>query len=141
VRPCPAADSARNCVGMTTTVKVDTLRQDLVGAALDALGPERADCQVLLVECQRGHTLAAVYSTAAGLAFVSHPRPNMLDEQDLRGVPHHRNARTDREFRDLLHASWADDDLPAGCYCGNRILSRVDIEDDVNAGRQLVTVN
>lgn len=125
---------------MTTTVKVDKMRQDLAGAVLDALGPDRADHQVLLIECHRGHALAAVYSTAAGLVFVSHPRPSLLDEQDLRGVQHHRGNRTDREFRDLLHAAWADDDLPAGCYCGNHILSRVDLENDVNAGRQLVTV-
>jgi hypothetical protein len=126
---------------MTTTVKVDKLRQDLAGAVLEALGPDRADHQVLLIECLRGHTLAAVYSTAAGLVFVSHPRPNTLDERDLCGVQHHRDIRADHEFADLLQAAWGDDDVPAGCYCGNHLLSRLDIENDINAGRQLITVS
>jgi hypothetical protein len=126
---------------MTTTVTVDKKRQELAGAVLDALGPDRADHQVLLIECHRGHTLAAVYATAAGLVFVSHPRPNTLDERDLGGVQHHRNTHVDHEFVDLLQAAWADDDVPTGCYCGNRILSRLDIENDVNAGRHLITVS
>jgi hypothetical protein len=37
---------------MTTTAKVDAMRQDVAGAALDALGPARADH---LVECERIH--------------------------------------------------------------------------------------
>jgi hypothetical protein len=40
----------------------------------------------------------------------------------------------------MFHAAWADDDLPAGCYCGNHTLSRSDLEADLNAGRRLITL-
>jgi hypothetical protein len=126
---------------MTSTAIVDRQRQERAASALMVLGRDQADRQVLLIECRRGHTLAAIYSTDAGLVFLSRPRPNMLDEQDLAGLQHHRSNCLDHGFTDMLQAPWVDDDLPAGCYCGNRTLSRLDIENDVKAGRQLVTVN
>jgi hypothetical protein len=126
---------------MTNTVMADEWRQRQAKDALTALGRLRADRQVLLVECHRGHTLGAVYSTDVGPVFLSRPRPSLLDEHELTGVEHHRRNQPGREFVDLLDATWADDDLPAGCYCGNHTLSRIDLEAHLNAGRQLVTLS
>lgn len=125
---------------MTSTVIADERRQRRAAAALEALGRHRADRQVLLVECQGGHALAAVYSTCAGLVVVSFPRPVMLDQRDLAGMQHHRRTRPGREFVDMLDATWADDDLPTGCYCGNHTLSRMELGSSLSAGRRLITI-
>ena len=125
---------------MTNTAIMDERRQRHAAFVLDALGPDRADHQVLLVECNRGHGLGAVYATDAGLVFVSHPRPNMLDDRDLEGLQHHRLSEPDHRFTDLLQTTWMDDDLPTGCHCGNHTLSRLDLENAINLGRQLVTI-
>lgn len=115
-------------------------RQERAEGALSALGSHRSDREVLLVECRRGHRVAAVYETPIGPVFVSRIGPHAHGDKDLPDTGHHVE-RPGREFVDTLDGKGADDGLPVWCDCGNRTLSRSELAGDIAAARRTTLVD
>lgn len=122
------------------TTTISQRRRSQAQNALASLRDHRSDRQKLVVECRRAHHVAAVYATDLGLVYVSHIGPHAHGDLDLPDTGH-RVERPGREFVDMLHATWADDGLPAWCDCGNRTLSRTDLAAEIAAGRHTLLVD
>ncbi|HEX6345214.1 hypothetical protein [Umezawaea sp.] len=97
-------------------------------AALDEIGAHRARARKLTVRCSRGHHVAAVYATSAGLVYASCTRARAHGSRDFADVPRAAGSRRDEQV-DLLQRDdpLVDDALPASCECGPRVLSRSDL--------------
>ncbi|GAA4552731.1 hypothetical protein [Pseudonocardia xishanensis] len=108
--------------------------------ALAMLGAHRTDRLRLGVQCSRGHHVAQVYDAEGGLLYVagtgsrSHGRGDRVDTG-------HGADRRGGVFVDLVDpgaGSIEDDDLPAGCECGPRTLSRARLMAAVAAEERLL---
>lgn len=115
-----------------------TPRKKAAGA-LKALGSHRSDHELLLVECHRGHRVAAVYETAEGPVYLSRIGPHAHGDMDFPDTGH-RVERPGQEFVDHLQVAWADDGVPAWCDCGPRTLSRSSLLADIAANRHITWV-
>jgi len=113
---------------MTTPGSGPARARDLARSALDELGAHRAQARKLNVRCSRGHHVAAVYATSAGLVYASSTSARAHGSRDFADVPHGTGPRLGERV-DLLHRSdpLVDDALPASCECGPRVLSRSDL--------------
>jgi hypothetical protein len=102
-------------------------RRSAAAAAFAALGPSPSEHVLLAVHCARGHHVAALYSSTAGVVYVAVPRARSHGHRD-RHDSAHRGSRGDLPWIDWVapgDAVAAEDPLPAGCECGPRSLSRL----------------
>ena len=111
-----------------------TRRRRAASQALEALGPSRGDHQRLSVQCPRGHHVAAVFETEAGLVVRAMTGPHAHGSKDFVDTAHHGGSRG-VTYVDLLEpVSTSEDVLPAWCDCGPRNLSRAEIRRQVRPG-------
>lgn len=98
-------------------------------AAIAALPSRLTHHRVLNVQCRRGHHVAAVYETAAGLVYLADTGPHGHGSKDYVDAAHGDATRGD-EFTDLLAPGpMVADEVPAWCDCGHWTLSRSDLLD------------
>jgi hypothetical protein len=117
-------------------------RRAAAQAALDALGPSPAAHTILAVQCTRSHHVAAVYSSPDGMIFSSVVRRHAHGDRD-RFDAHHHGHGPQRHWVDFLLPGTdadLDDDLPAGCECGRRTLSRAVLAQAIREGERRVLV-
>lgn len=101
-------------------------RRHLAEHALDSLA--QAGEQVRLrVRCGRGHHVATVFDTPAGLVFHSVIGTHAHGDRDFVDTGHGAHDLGTR-YVDLLAADGiVDDALPAACECGPHTLSRAQL--------------
>jgi len=108
-------------------------RRDRAHAALAALGP-RHERTRLEVRCASGHHVAAVMESPDGLLiYATTIGPHSHGSNDRVDTGHGTGAHG-RPFVDFLDTGDIpnqEDDLPAGCECGPRTLSRTALTDAV----------
>jgi hypothetical protein len=96
-------------------------------AALDALGTELGDREVLSIQCRRSHHVGAVYATPHGRVVRLPVGPRSRGSKDFvdeaHGAAHHG------EYVDFLTPALpdVDDRVPGWCACGTWTLSRQDL--------------
>lgn len=105
---------------------------------LDTLDLELDDEEVLAVQCQHGHHVAAVFATGAHLIFRSTIGPHSRGNKDFVDVPHGAHAR--ELYVDLLPPATplVGDELPGWCACGNWELSRKGLLAAIDAGKRTI---
>lgn len=84
------------------------------------------------IACARSHHLATVFDTDIGLVYRSQIRGHSHGDADLPDTPH--RGRQPKAWFDLLDLDepedqLSDDQLPAWCECGPRMLSRAAVLD------------
>lgn len=121
------------------STQMSDARHDRAARALSELGAERADHEVLSVQCAHSHHVAAVYRTATGLMFRSVTGPHAHGRKDRPDVAHHGHEHG-VVYAEVLDSPQADDQLPAWCDCGQWSLSRSDLLADVRAGHRTTHV-
>ena len=96
----------------------------------------------LRVQCSRGHHVASVYDTDAGLVYAAPVRDVSHGSRDLPDEPKGDHAPR-RWFDWLLDEPdlTADDALPAWCDCGPRTLSRAAVLTWVRGGERRVVLD
>ena len=97
---------------------------------------------VLMIQCARAHHVARVLHTSAGLVVESHPNRRSHGRRDLHSDSH--GVDRTPSWCDLLDP--ADDPapgdaMPAGCACGDRMLSRRAVADWIAQGESRVIVD
>ncbi len=113
-------------------------RRKIAERSLGALGSERPQSEVLVLQCNRGHHLVSVFDTEAGPVFVARTGPHAHGHKDFVDTGHH-GAPGGEEYVDLLSTGDpAEDDLIAWCDCGPWVLSRRDVTDDLRLGHRTV---
>ncbi len=117
---------------MGRTISLEERRRQ----ARDALATGPQD-QRLFVQCARGHHVADVLQTPAGLVFRAAVGPHVRSEIPHQVAPH--DAPQGTEYVDLLepHPD-AGDLLPASCDCGSWALSRTELLTEAAHGRPLL---
>ncbi|KLL95961.1 hypothetical protein ACLBYD_27875 [Rhodococcus sp. C26F] len=117
-----------------------TERRKRALAAVKELGPQRTEKAVVKVRCPKGHTLAAVYKTSEGQVVVSRSGPGGRGNRDREATPHNGTS-LNSEFVDTLEATqFEDDEIPSGCACGPRTLSRKKMQDAVASHEHVVNL-
>jgi hypothetical protein len=120
---------------MSNTLSATARRRRQATDALAALGNARSEHQLVSLQCQHAHHVAAVVDTPAGAVYVTRIGQHGHGSRDFVDTGHH-GARGGGEYADLLAAGpGADEHLPAWCDCGPRTLFRGDVIDFV-ASRQ-----
>ncbi len=110
-------------------------REESARQALAALGSHRSDHQQLSIQCRHAHHVAAVYRTEAGPVYVARTGPHSHGRKDFIDSGRH-GGHGGGEYVDLLtEAPSVDEELPAWCDCGPRILLRRDVLRHVAARR------
>jgi hypothetical protein len=96
-------------------------------AALDALGTELGDREVLSIQCHRSHHVGAIYSTPPGLVVRLPVGPRSHGSKDFEDSAH--GAAHHGEYVDFLDPDRpdVDDRVPGWCACGGWTLSRADL--------------
>ena len=123
---------------MMPTTTISEERRKRAESALEALGSETADHEVLVLQCSRSHHLVSVYETDAGSVYVARTGPHAHGRKDFVDTGHH-GAPGGEEYSDLLWAGdGGNDDLVAWCDCGPRVLSRRDVMDHLRLGHRTV---
>ncbi|MEE2057088.1 hypothetical protein [Rhodococcus artemisiae] len=108
--------------------------------AIKELGRQRSDHAVLRVRCPKSHTVAAVYKTEEGPVVVCGVGPGGHGSRD-REANNRGNDSLDDKFIDTVEATqFEDDELPAGCGCGPRTLSRKKLQAAVAGHEHVVTL-
>jgi len=117
-------------------------RSELAEAAWSALPHGGHDAVRLRVQCRRGHHVATVFTTTAGLVYVAPVRPRSHGAHDLPDQPR-RDQQPHRWFDFITEGetSTADDTLPAWCDCGHRALSRTGVQEWLSSGEHRVVIN
>ena len=96
------------------------------------------------IACGANHHVAAVYETGIGLVYRSQIRRHGHGDRDLPDNP--RAGSKPKPWFDLLESSevdldQADDQLPAWCECGPRMLSRASVLRWVAEGERRVIID
>jgi len=110
---------------------------------VDALGAHRGDHLRLRVSCSRSHHVASIYETASGLVYTAPCTAHAHGSRDYVDAPHGVEP-CGHEWADVLAVAndlMADDELPAGCECGPRTLSRTELLRAVAAHRRHLRVS
>lgn len=99
------------------------------------------DAIELRVHCSRSHTLSTVYDTDSGLVYASPLRGRSHGSHDLPDSPH--SGHEAKRWLDLLDVDpiLADDALPAWCDCGQRTLSRAEVQKWIAGGDHRVVLD
>jgi hypothetical protein len=120
------------------TTRPAAQRQRAAAEALGELGSSLREHELLSIQCGHGHHLGAVYETAAGLVVRTLTGPHAHGSKDRLDAPHHA-ASHGAVLADLLVTpTGADDEVPAWCDCGPRLLSRAALTAEVRRGRRTV---
>jgi hypothetical protein len=116
-------------------------RGQLAEAAWSALPRGGRDQVRLRVQCARGHHVAAVHATDAGLVYVAPLRAHSHGSYDRPAEPH--GDQRPHQWFDLVAVtdSAADDPMPAWCACGHRTLSRSAVQQWLAAGERRVVID
>ena len=120
------------------TTRPAGLRQRQATEALDELGTALREHELLSIQCAHGHHLGTVYETAAGLVVRTLTGPHAHGSKDRLDTPHHAAPRGAVLTDLLVTAQGAQDDVPAWCDCGPRLLSRATLTAEVRHGRRTV---
>ena len=124
---------------MQTQPLTQSQRSALAQSALAALPSGGHDFLRLTVSCARGHHVAQVYATGAGLVYSAPLRAHSHGRRDQPDHPHdHEQAH---RWFDLLDTADGDDSMPAWCDCGHRVLSRAAMLQWLAAGEHRVIVD
>ncbi|NLV80886.1 MAG: hypothetical protein GXY65_16400 [Rhodococcus sp.] len=108
--------------------------------AVRDLGKQRTDHALLKVKCPASHMVAAVYDTSAGHVVVCGTGPGGHGSRD-RNANNRGGDSLDDKFVDTVEATqFEDDELPAGCGCGPRTISRKKLQDAVVSHAHVVTL-
>ena len=127
---------------MTDQALTHADRSNVAEAAWSGLPHGGGEAVRLRVQCGRGHHVATVYDTDAGLVYLAPVRSHSHGDHDLPDAPH-KGQPTQRWF-DLLDAGEGpavDDALPAWCDCGHRALSRATLLQWVSSGEHRVVID
>ena len=117
-------------------------RSRVAEAAWSTLPSGGHDDVRLSVQCARGHHVATVYDTDAGLVYVAPVRAHSHGAYDRPAEPH-GDQRPHRWF-DLIaegQSTAVDDALPAWCACGHRTLSRSAVLRWLGSGEHRVVID
>lgn len=115
-------------------------RRALAERALATLGADRHNQILVRVRCARSHHVATVYGTEAGAVVVTQVGPHAHGSRDFVDLAHH-GRRPGAEYVDLLDGGpFAEDELPAGCECGTRTLSRTQLRRAIEDYRRVIQV-
>ena len=114
-------------------------RSDSARAAWSALPHGGHGAVRLSVQCARGHHVAVVYDTSIGPVYAATVRPRSHGQMDLPDEPR-GSAEPTRWFDILDIAEESDDELPAWCDCGHRMLSRAALGEWLAAGEKRVLI-
>lgn len=112
------------------------VRESIARRAYEALGPSPSQSEVMQVQCNSAHHLAAVYATGAGRVFHSVLHSKAHGRKDFYDAAHHA-SRLGLDWFDLLDAGpdpAVGDELSAGCECGPYTLSRKLMIEQIDAG-------
>jgi hypothetical protein len=117
-------------------------RETAARAAVEALGRSPSQHARLQISCGRGHHVAVVYDTDSGLVFRSAVRARAHGKRDQPDTGHNGSPK-ERVWLDLLdaHGPSVDDELPAGCECGPRTLSRHLVQGFIADGERHVVLS
>ena len=117
-------------------------RSQLAETAWSDLPHGGHDAVRLRVQCRRGHHVAALFATPAGLVYVAPIRGHSHGAHDLPDQPH-RDQQPHRWFDFIAESDPAttDDALPAWCDCGHRALSRATVLRWLGAGEHRVVID
>ena len=119
------------------------VRAEQARKAFEALGPSPSQSVVVQVQCASAHHVAAVYKTEAGLVYHSVLHSKAHGRKDYEDIGRHA-SRLGVDWFDLLDPG-ADpslsDELPAGCECGPRTLSRSLLIEQITQGLTRVNVD
>jgi hypothetical protein len=132
----------REMTDMTTAQLTHAERSLVAEKAWSALPHGGRDAVRLQVHCGRGHHVAAVYATDAGLVYLAPVRAHSHGAHDLPDEPH--GAQRVQRWFDLLAAGdgpMVDDALPAWCDCGHRVLSRAAVLEWLGDGEHRVVID
>ncbi|MFZ5872477.1 MAG: hypothetical protein ACOYXW_18380 [Actinomycetota bacterium] len=126
---------------MGPTAASHSEREQTARAAVDSLGKHAGDHVALMVTCPRSHHVAVVLATETGLVFRSVPAAHSHGRRDFVDTGHHgTNGRAWYDLLDPGDGPAVDDDLPAGCECGRRTLSRRLLREHVAAGERHIVI-
>lgn len=114
-------------------------RQATARNLLAALGDDRPQHELLVIQCARSHHLAEVISTPGGAVFLSRTGPSSYGRMDRPNLGPH-GSTSGLAFTDLLQDPMAGDELPAWCDCGPRMLSREWVLEQLDGGSRTVRI-
>lgn len=119
------------------------VREAQAREAFEALGASPSEQAVLQVHCSAAHHVAAVFRTGAGPVYHSILHFKAHGRRDYEDLGHHA-TRLGTDWFDLLEPGpdpLVSDELPAGCECGPRTLSRALLLEQVAQGVGRVVVD
>jgi hypothetical protein len=95
--------------------------------ALEALGTQLGEREVLSMQCRRSHHVGAIYTTPRGLVVRLPVGPRSHGSKDIEDSAH--GAAHHGEYVDFLTPDVpdVDDRVPGWCACGAWTLSREDL--------------
>jgi hypothetical protein len=120
-----------------------TERRAAARSAITALDGPLSTHRRLDVRCRNNHHVAAVYEADSELVYSAMVGPRGHGSRDREDVGHGSSSRG-RGHVDLLDTGedlLADDDMPASCECGPRVLSRAALLGALEEGRHHVIVD
>ena len=120
------------------TTRPPAVRRRAATEALDELGTALREHELLSIQCAHGHHLGTVYETAAGLVVRTVTGPHAHGSKDRLDTPHHAAPRGSVLTDLLVSPRGVDDDVPAWCDCGPRLLSRTTLAAEIRLGRRTV---
>ncbi len=127
-------------VAAVTAVMDRYERELLAHRAWDELPHSGREAVVLQVQCAHGHHVAKVFATEAGDVVRTLVRPRSHGSRDLPDRPH--TPHDVHHHLDLLVVDdEGDDDVPAWCDCGPRVLSRAALVEWRGLGETRVVVD
>jgi hypothetical protein len=116
-------------------------RRRIAQNAWSALPHGGREATRMKINCAKSHHVATVYRTSAGLVYVAPIHAHSHGDKDLPDIPH--GDQEPRRWFDLLDADGAaeDDELPAWCDCGHRMLSRAAVMEWLADGERRVIID
>lgn len=103
-----------------------------------------SDQATLHIACAASHHIASVFDTEIGLVYRSQIRRHGHGDRDLPDTPHHgTKAKAWFDLLDLaqIDPDQVDDQLPAWCECGPRMLFRAAVVEWVAGHEHRVIVD
>ena len=98
------------------------------------------DRVLVQIQCARGHHVAAVYDSAIGPVYSAPIRSRSHGSRD-RVDELHNDRDTSRWFDLVVIDDPRDDELPAWCDCGHRVLSRAAVRKWLAAHESRVVID
>lgn len=123
-------------------------RRAAAQTALDGLEPSPGAHAILAVQCARAHHVAVVYASPDGLIYSAPQLRRHAHGDRDRFDGHHREPKHShagpRPWVDFLVPGadpTVDDELPAGCECGQRTLSRAALTQAIREGERRLVID